>query len=222
MPRWTAAVPLLLLLLAPGAARAHCDSLDGPVIRSARQALDSGKVTPVLAWIRPQDEGEIRAAFDRTLLVRKGGAEARALADTWFFETLVRGHRAGEGAPYTGLRPAGGDPGPAVRSADAAVDKGSPAATEKLLVDAVKKGLHQRFARLEGRKSPPADVAAGRAWVAAYVPYVHWVEGVYEKAAGGGEVHGHGGPEEAVHGHGGADAGPARTPPAHLHADSHP
>ncbi len=131
----TAAVAVVsALALAPGPARAHCDSLDGPVVKTARAALESGKPNPVLAWVRPQDEAEIKAAFARTLAVRKAGGDAKALADTWFFETLVRVHRAGEGAPYTGLKPAGTDPGPAVRAADAAVEKGSAAEVEKLLV----------------------------------------------------------------------------------------
>ncbi|HET8539900.1 MAG TPA: DUF6448 family protein [Anaeromyxobacter sp.] len=175
-----------LLALAPAPARAHCDTLDGPVVITARKALETGKLNPVLAWVRPQDEAEIKAAFARTVAVRKAGREARELADTWFFETLVRVHRAGEGAPYTGLRPAGQDLGPAVRAADAAVASGSPAELEKLLVASVKEGLHERFAPVKARKQPGEDVAAGRAWVASYVPFVHWVEAVHGAAEGAG------------------------------------
>ena len=198
-----AALSLSLLLFAPGGARAHCDTLDGPVVQAARQALDTGKLNPVLAWVRPADEAEIRAAFARTRAVRQASKEARDLADTWFFETLVRVHRAGEGAPYTGLKAAGEGVGPAVRAADEAVETGSPAKVEKLLASAVTHGLHERFGALKREKRPGDDVAAGRAWVAAYVPYVHWVEGVHAAAEGAG---GHGAPaaEEphaAGHGH---------------------
>jgi hypothetical protein len=180
---------VVLLAALPSAARAHCDTLDGPVVLIARKALESGKVNPVLAWVRPQDEAEIRAAFTRTLAVRKSGAEARSLADTWFFETVVRVHRAGEGAPYTGLKAAGQDLGPAIEAADRSIDSGSPAAVEKLLADAVKEGIHERFARLKAQRRPGEDVAAGRAWVQAYVPFVHYAEGVYEAAARGAGAH---------------------------------
>ena len=189
MSKHIAAIVLALGLLAPVSARAHCDTLDGPVVLTARKALETGKVNPVLAWVRPQDEKEIRAAFARTLAVRKAGAEARDLADTWFFETLVRVHRAGEGAPYTGLKPAGQDLGPAVPAADEAIETGSPEAVEKLLVAAVRSGLHERFHEVQARKPPADDVAAGRAWVEAYVPYVHYVEGVYEAAQGKAGAH---------------------------------
>jgi Family of unknown function (DUF6448) len=93
----------LLLLGAFG----HCDTLDGPVIGLARKALEAGNVNLVLPWVRAEDERELRRAFEHALAVRKLGAEACELADTHFFETLVRIHRASEGAPYTGLKPAG-------------------------------------------------------------------------------------------------------------------
>ncbi|MGH8640573.1 MAG: DUF6448 family protein, partial [Burkholderiales bacterium] len=89
----------------------HCDTLDGPVVTLARKALETGNVNHVLPWVRPEDEPEIRRAFDHALAVRKLGCEARDLADRHFFETLVRVHRAAEGAPYTGLKPAGMGPG---------------------------------------------------------------------------------------------------------------
>ena len=210
MSKPIAFLAISLLLLAPEAARAHCDTLDGPVVQTARKALETGKVNPVLAWVRPQDEAEIKSAFARAFAVRKAGPEARELADTWFFETLVRVHRAGEGAPFTGLKPAGQDLGPAVPAADAAIAKGSPEAVEKLLVDAVKARLHERFARVKAQKAPADDVAAGRAWVQAYVPYVHYVEGVYEAAQGKMDVH----PEPMAE----AAAHPA---PAHHHDAKH-
>jgi hypothetical protein len=201
-----AAAVAALVLFVPTPSRAHCDTLDGPVVAAARTALESGQLAPVLAWVQKGDEPEIRGAFERARAVRKSGAEARALADTWFFETLVRVHRAGEGAPYTGLKPAGQALSPAVVAADAAAAKGEGAALEKLLVESVRHGLHERFARLKAQRPPGADVAAGRAWVAAYVPFVHWVEAVEGAAAGAGG-HGEVAAEESGHsGHGGPPA----------------
>ena len=88
---------------------------------------------------RGRDQGRLHSRHRRP---RKSGPEARALADTWFFETVVRVHRAGEGAPYNGLEPAGQDLGPAIAAADRSVDAGYPAAVEKLLADTVKEGVH--------------------------------------------------------------------------------
>jgi len=113
------------LAFAPTPARAHCDTLEGPVVRDARAALEAQDVTPVLKWVEPDRESEIRQAFEQAQKVRGLGPEARALADRFFFETLVRVHREGEGAPYTGLKPAGTAVDPGIAASDDSLDTGS-------------------------------------------------------------------------------------------------
>jgi hypothetical protein len=171
-------------------AAGHCDTLDGPVIKLARRALESGNANLVLPWVREQDEPEIREAFKHALAVRKLGGEAKTLADTHFFETLVRVHRAGEGAPYTGLKPAGLDLGPAVPAADRALEDGSVDAVVQLLTNAVRKGVHEHFHRAVHHKDFDADnVHAGREYVEAYVPYVHYVEKLWDAATSTAHAH---------------------------------
>ncbi len=196
-----AAMAALALMIKPATASAHCDTMDGPVVQSARQALESRNVSHVLRWVRPEDEAEIRHAFEHTLKVRSLNADAAQLADRFFYETVVRIHREGEGAPYTGLKPAGTDMGPAMTAADAAIKSGSADQVERVLIEAVRAGLRERYhAVMDSRDFAVNDVAAGRAHVAAYVPYVHYVEGIYsaargaahdEAAAAGSAKHGH-------------------------------
>jgi len=181
----SAAVLMLFIAtsLSPLPAFAHCDGMDGPVVTLARKALDTGNVNLVLPWVTSSDEKAIRRAFDHTLSVRKLGPEAKRLADTYFFETLVRVHRASEGAPYTGLKPVGIDLGPAIPAADKAITSGSIDAVEKLLTDAIHKGLRKHFEAVIHRKGYDInDVTAGRRYVETYVPYIHYVEGLWEAA----------------------------------------
>jgi len=84
----------------------HCDTMDGPVVKAAKIALDKGNVNLILPWVPKRAEAELKKAFEKTLRARKLGKEAAELADYWFLETAVRLHREGEGAPYTGLKPA--------------------------------------------------------------------------------------------------------------------
>ncbi len=182
----------------------HCDTLDGPVIKLARKALETGNVNHVLPWVRPEDEHEIRHAFDHAMSVRKLGPYARELADTHFFETLVRVHRASEGAPYTGLKPAGTDLGPAVPAADKALEDGSVETVVKLLTDAVRAGVQRYFhAAMSRRHFAVDDIAAGREYVEAYVPYVHYVEQLWDTATSAAHGHfpEHGAHEHAAHEH---------------------
>ena len=168
----------------PAPALAHCDTLNGPVVLAARLALKGNDLTPVLKWVQPAMEAEVRSAFSRTLEVRAGGGAARELADTWFFETVVRLHRAGEGEPFTGLKPAAADP--LLEQADRALETASSADLAKLVVEHVTDGLRARHARaVEARRHADHNVEAGRAYVAAYVDYVHYLEALHNAGAGG-------------------------------------
>ena len=192
------AILCTLALLGPSNLHAHCDGMDGPVIKAAKQALETGDVNPVLIWVSKKDETEIRNAFQKTLAVRKLNPEAKELADMYFFETLVRIHRAGEGEPYTGIKPAGRDLGPAVPAADKAIVDGKLEPLYKILTDKIHEGLHEKFKEVMKKKDfKKDDVTAGRKFVEAYVPFVHYVEALYDTAAKGG---GHGHSQEAEKG----------------------
>lgn len=190
-------LPLALLVLAVRPAFAHCDGLDGPVVEAARVALETGDVRHALVWVLAEGEPEVRHAFDHAVQIRGLSDETRELADRYFFETLVRVHREGEGEPYTGLKPAGRDLGAAIPAADSALTTGSVAELETLLVEQVRRGLRERFHAVQHAGDfPLEDVEAGRAYVAAYVQLLHYVEGVDE--LGRGESHGHGAPTATV------------------------
>ena len=184
------AVGLGFVTLMPAPALAHCDALDGPVVKAAQRALESRNPAHVLIWVQEKDEPEIQKTFEQTLAVRALGPQARELADRFFFETLVRVHRAGEGAPFTGLQPAGRDLGPAIPAADEAVRVGSVAPVRHLLTEAIQERLRQRFGEVMATKTfEPGDVAAGRAYVKAYVEFIHFVERLYESTMNA--PHGH-------------------------------
>jgi hypothetical protein len=170
-------------LFVPADALAHCDGLDGPVVKAARHALETGNVDLVLIWVQKQDEPVIKEAFRQTLAVRKLGPEARNLADMYFFETLVRIHRAGEGAPYTGLKPAGRDLGPAIPAADEAIVKGTADSLAQMLTASIRGGLMEQFKGVMERRSfDTPDIDKGREYVRAYVEFIHYVERLYEAA----------------------------------------
>lgn len=189
-------------------ASAHCDTTHGPVVTAASAALDAGDPNLVLHWVRPEDEAAIKASFQRTIEVRALGPQAKALADRYFFETVVRIHRAGEGAPYTGLTD--GAPEAIIAATDQALERGSADELEHQLAGTMKAGLTERFAAARAAKNfRPGDVAAGRAFVAAYVPLTHWVEGVFTAAERTGEHHG------AAAAHGAAAPAVLHEPGAH-------
>jgi len=163
-------------------AAAHCDTLDGPVVAAARKALDTGNVNLVLVWVQKKDDADIRKHFEKTVAVRKAGGQAKELADMYFFETLVRIHRAGEGAGYTGLKPAGKIV-PPIAAADKSLETGKLQEVGQLISKRIEEGLHRNFeAMMKKQKYSPNDVGAGRAFASAYVEYTHYVERLYDAA----------------------------------------
>ncbi|MBP7864524.1 MAG: hypothetical protein KA419_01135 [Acidobacteria bacterium] len=202
----SAILPLLASLLGilglfAGSVPAHCDTLDGPVAVEVRAALARGDVTPVLKWVTAADEKEVRDVFARVVKASAQGPEAKEVAERYFLETVVRLHRQSEGAPYTGLKPAGTMARP-VAMADKAIETGTGEdLAGRIGKHATAAVLEKYQALMEARKHKDESVEAGRAYVAAYVVFLHFVEGLHA------QLHG-----EAGH------AGEVKAPPCMQHA----
>lgn len=180
-----AAAAIIGTVGAPQPVSAHCDSMDGPVVSAARKALETGTVELVLVWVRASDEPEILDAFDRTMRVRASGGEAAELAETWFFETLVRVHRLGEGEPYTGLRPAGAEMPAGIVRADRSLAEGSVAELAGHVAERAAASVQEAFERVSQLAAyDVTDVEAGRRYVRAYTEYVHFVEALHALTTG--------------------------------------
>lgn len=188
-----AAASVVLALAMPRPARAHCDTMDGPTVADGRRALESGNANVALKWVDADHESELQAAFDLARRVRGLGDDARELADRYFLETLVRLHRAGEGEPYTGIRPSGIAIDEKVVAADRAIAEESLAPLEPLVSGDELPELRERFERVLATKDFDVDdLAAARGYIAAYVAFFHLAEG---------EEHGHE-PHGSHHEHG--------------------
>lgn len=190
--RWITAAGMLLLLLVPASVSAHCDAVDGPVATAAVKALEAKNINLVLPYVRPEAEAEMTAAFERVSAVRTQGADAKALADRFFMETAVRLHRAGENAPYTGLKPAGTDFGPAIRNAEQSLQTGKLEPVLSLLSHEIARHVTERFHHAAAARIAPAapttraDVEAVRRRVTAELEFVGYVEGLWRSIKGGG------------------------------------
>jgi ABC-type amino acid transport substrate-binding protein len=162
-------------------------------------ALEKGNVNYMLPWVPKKAEAELKEAFEKTVQARKQGKEAMEIADYWLFETAVRLHREGEGAPYTGLKPAGLDWGPVVPRAEKAIETGNPEEVVGFIAHAAEHELKERFNRAMARKKYDVnDVDAAREYVQAELGFVLYSHGLYAAIAGRGE---HGEEGAKKHGH---------------------
>jgi hypothetical protein len=183
------------LLFGVQSVQAHCDAVDGPVAKAAQKALEDGNVNPVLAYAPAAAETDIRAAFDKSRKVRILGVEASALADQAFLETVIRLHRAGEGAPYTGLRAAGADYGPVIPAAERAVQTGDLTKLKAILTEQIEHALGERLRRLrELQKAPQepktaAEVPGARERISAELGLITFAETISQAIQGKGSEH---------------------------------
>lgn len=168
----------------------HCDSMDGPVVAAARRALEAADVELALPYVHADGEAEVRAMFDSVMPVRDVSPAAREVADRLFFETVVRIHRAGEGAPYTGLKPAGLSVGPVIPLAERAVDTGSPDEVAAFLTTALREELGRRLGLVHSlRATTDRSTDDARRYVEAMLDFEVYSDHVFRAIGGAGHSH---------------------------------
>jgi hypothetical protein len=144
----------------------------------------------VLKWIDKSQESEIISLFNKTYKLKTGDKEIYEIVERHFFETLVRLHRETEGAPYTGLKPAGTTKKIVVMS-DKAIESGSIDDLMKKFSNHLEMVFREKYNKvLELEKVKNESVEKGRAYVKAYVEYTHLLEGMHDMLEhGGGHNH---------------------------------
>ncbi len=151
----------------------HCDTMDGPVVTACKTALKTGNVNYVLPFVPKDAEEALSQAFNKVQKARELGADAAEVADTWFFETAVRLHREGEGANYTGLKPAGLDWGPVVPLAEKDIEKEDPTDTIEFLKSVLEENMLEKFRAAISKKNYQLDdVDAARGYTEAMLHFV--------------------------------------------------
>lgn len=171
----------LILSLYSTATFAHCDTMDGPLIADARKAIDQNNVNYVLKWVHAADETEIRDAFNLMMKVRGFSPEAKVLAEKYFFDNLVRIHRAGEGVPFTGVKPSGTPIDEKIAAADKSIELGNLSPLNNLVPKDNLTELKKRFDKVMSLKNFDINnVQAGREFIEAYVQFFKYAEGEEE------------------------------------------
>ncbi|HEY9168724.1 MAG TPA: DUF6448 family protein [Lutibacter sp.] len=176
-------LPLILfaiLLFSSQATFAHCDSYDGPVIKDAVLALKTNDVNPVLKWITKDQENEITNLFHKTYKLRNGDKEVYEIVEKHFFETLVRLHRETEGAPYTGLKPAGSTK-QIIQMTDETIKVSNVDGFLLKFNKHIEKAVREKYDKvLQLSKVKDNSTDLGREFVAAYVDYTHTIEALHD------------------------------------------
>ncbi len=159
----------------------HSESMDGPVVNAAEIALDMENVNYILPFVAVEHEGELKEAFERTILVRELSADAAELADYWFFETAVRLHLSGRGKSYDGIKPTGYNRRPALTLAEEALKKENPSDLVEFMVSFMKEDIQSRFEDALSKKDYQiSDIESGRDYISSKQDFVRYLDKLYE------------------------------------------
>lgn len=173
---------------------AHCDTMDGPVVADSKKAFDSKNINYALKWVKAGDEAEVRQAFDLAMKVRPLNNDAKLVAEQYFYNILIRVHRAAEGESFTGVKPSGTPIDENVREADKAIESGNLSKLETMVPKNRLPELKERYNKVMTMKNFDVnDLNAGREYIEAYVQFFKYAEGEE------GHGHGKGGESEALH-----------------------
>lgn len=159
----------------------HCDTKDGPVVTMAQKALDANDIRMILPYVKKESEKEVVEVFNKVIEARKSGGVATEIADLYFFETVVRLHRAGEGAPYTGLKPAGLSEGPVIPIAEQAIESGSPEELIETLTAMLRDEIRERLRHITiFKQNINKSVSDARKYVEAMLGFQVWTHKLYQ------------------------------------------
>ena len=104
----------------------------------------------------------------QTMNVRRLNSDAMILADKFFFETLVRLHRSGEGVPYTGVKPSGTQVDDKILAADKSIETGNLSPLKDKVSKEMLPELTECFEKVvELRDFDVSNVTAGREYIEA-------------------------------------------------------
>ncbi|MGD9567018.1 MAG: DUF6448 family protein [Sedimentibacter sp.] len=176
-----AAVAVGIIVFSPLTANAHCDTMDGPTVADGIKAMDENNINHVLKWVMPEYEEEITEKFNLSMKAKDSSPESKELAEQYFFSELVRLHRAGEGAPFDGLKPSGTPIDEKVAAADESIAVGNLSPLEGLIEEEKMPELTERFEKvMELKDFDVNNVEEGRGYIEAYVSFFKFAEGEEE------------------------------------------
>jgi nucleoid-associated protein YgaU len=180
-----AIVAVGIMAVSPLTASAHCDTMDGPTVADGMKSLESGNVNYAMKWVQPDYTQELTDAFNLSLKVKDLSPEGKEIAEKYFYDTLVRIHRAGEGAPFDGVKPHGTPIDEKVLAADKSIEAGNLSPLDGMIEEEKAAELEERFEKVMALKDFDVNnVKEGREYIEAYVKFFKFAEGEEEHAGG--------------------------------------
>ena len=164
------------------------DPHNGPVMRAAKMALETGNANYVLIWVSEKSENTLKNLLEKTYCERSSRKNLQNRAIDWYFETVNRFHLANKGALYTCLKPGGLDENPIVPKVERAIETGNFEKIIGVIPNTHAADVREHFHHvMDKRNYDLNNIAAGRAYVSAFFDFIGYVHNLSSVIPGEGD-----------------------------------
>jgi hypothetical protein len=154
----------------------HYDTRNGPVMKAAKIALETGNVNYVLIWVPEESENQLKNLLEKTFCKRRDGKDVQDVTIDWYFKTVSRLHRSGERVLYTCIKSEGLDENQIVVNLERAIEIGDVEEIMGGIPNTREGNLRQRLRNvMDKRNYDVNNIAAGRAYVSAFIDFIVYV-----------------------------------------------
>jgi glutaredoxin len=158
----------------------YCETRNGPAIRAAKRALETGNVNYVLIWVPEESEKKLKNLFEKTFCEYKARKDGADITIDWYLETVNRLHKLGENRQYACIKTAGLDESPVILIAEKAIETGDAKEAIRFIPKACEDDFRYRFQHVLDKKNYDVNnLSAGRAFVTAFIDFIVYLHDMY-------------------------------------------
>jgi len=153
------------------------DLLNGPVIRAAKTALETGDANYIVIWVPEESENTLKNLLEKTCCTQRIKNNMQNRAIDWYFDTVNRLCFVDRKMMFTGLKSDGCNENLIISKAVKAIETGSVEIITDNIPVAYEDEVKQRFRQVINKKNYPVNnPTAGRAYVSAFFEFMGYVQ----------------------------------------------
>lgn len=152
------------------------DVIQGPVVKAAKMALETGNVNYILIWLPEESENTLKNLLEKTCCKRSSRMNMQNQAYDWYFATVNRFFSTSRSYDYLKTQFGGLAEKPLVLKVDTAIESGNFEEIRDIIPITHEADAKQRFLHVMNMRNYPVnDIAAGRAYVSAFFDFNRYV-----------------------------------------------
>jgi hypothetical protein len=155
------------------------DEMQGPVVKAAKMALETGNVNYILIWLPEESENTLKNLLEKTCCTRSSRMNMKNRAYDWYFEMVNRFFNIGR--PRDNLTIRGGlAEKPLDLKVDKAIESGNFEEIRDIIPVTHEADAKQRFLHVMNMRNYPVNnIAEGRAYVSAFFDFNRYMHDLY-------------------------------------------